>query len=498
MKVTWSRSFQEYVNQQNPENLGKFNDFFSKFCNCCKIDKTETIQLWRDFELAFLYYAKHNIPIQQALSLLDTKFLGTFYEESSYRWFSLDDAAKLYPMSMKQGYMSVYRLSVCLHETIIPELLQMALDFTIKRFPAFATTLKKGFFWHYLDETNRRYRIEQEKDIPCQPIKVSRSGSPSLRVIYFQNRISVEFFHVLSDGLGSATFLIALASEYLRLTGKDILLDESVFDINDVPDKEEMENAFRKVPHESTNLTGAHKAAVQIKGKLSKVKPCRIIHFKMDALQLKSISEKYGTTVTGYLLSILLLATKQVSSVKKGIINIQVPINLRKYYDSKTIRNFVLPCGIGFPIEEIQNVSGMIPNINTQLRSQTSKKAISASVTSTERLIDFVRYVPLAIKQPVAKIGYGFLGDRAFTSILSNLGVIKIPSSLSKHIHSMDAVIGPSITQRARCALITFQNIATLSITKSTIIPDFEEEVYRLICSDGINTTIEGSELYGD
>lgn len=83
------------------------------------------------------------------------------------------------------------------------ELLQIALHFTIQRFPGFATTVRKGFFWHYLDQTKRRYCIQPETDIPVRPLKIAASGSQSFRVLYYENRISVEFFHILTDATGA-------------------------------------------------------------------------------------------------------------------------------------------------------------------------------------------------------------------------------------------------------------------------------------------------------
>ena len=70
---------------------------------------------------------------------------------------------------MRHGRMAVFRLSAYLKEPVAPALLQMALTFTIKRFPSFATTVKKGFFWHYLDTAKRRYAIEPEVEMPCKP-----------------------------------------------------------------------------------------------------------------------------------------------------------------------------------------------------------------------------------------------------------------------------------------------------------------------------------------
>ena len=98
---------------------------------------------------------------------------------------------------MAHDRMAIFRLSVYLKKEVVPEILQMALNFTIKRFPTFATTLKKGFFWHYLDTTKKRFSVEEENDVPSQPIKVSSSGSQSFRVKYYKIELVLNFFMFL-------------------------------------------------------------------------------------------------------------------------------------------------------------------------------------------------------------------------------------------------------------------------------------------------------------
>lgn len=502
MNIAWSQPFNDHIEQQTGINPYVMKKFFSEFHEHCQLGHSEKIKLWEDFEKAILYYSHIGIPLEQALRLLDIKYLGDFYEELSKRWFPLDDAAKLYPLSMERRRMSTYRMSVYFKENVVPELLQMALNFTIKRFPSFATTLKKGFFWHYLDMTKRRFCIEPEIDIPCQPIKVAYSGSQSFRVLYYKNRISIECFHALSDGLSAVNLIISLTAEYLRLTGKEILLDETVLDINSAPNEAEFENAFKKayakMPQEREFSPIVNKAAVQMRGKLTPNKPCRIIHLKMNAAELKAVSRKYHTTVARYLMALTFLAGKAAAAESTGNINIQVPVNLRRYYPSKTLFNFVLPCGICLPMEEIDDLQSVIAEINKQMKLKTSKEAMDGALASTERLINWVKYVPLALKRPAAKMGYGFLGDKAYTTILSDLGVIRMPPSVSEHIERMDGMIGASITHRARCVSVTFNNITTLSITKATIDPTFEEKMYELIRSDSIAVEAEGSEIYGN
>ena len=60
----------------------------------------------------------------------------------------------------------------------------------------------------------------------------------------------------------------------------------------------------------------------------------------------------------------------------------------------------------------------------------------------------------------------------------------------------MDFVLGTSVTNRVSTAMITVNNVTTLSITKRTIDPSYEEKLYELLTADGINIEVEGSDVY--
>ena len=57
-------------------------------------------------------------------------------------------------------------------------------------------------------------------------------GRCCLRVLYYRNRIAVEYFHVLSDGGGAVTYLKTLVARYLTLRyGAKIPPTDGVLDI---------------------------------------------------------------------------------------------------------------------------------------------------------------------------------------------------------------------------------------------------------------------------
>ncbi len=489
--------FSVYLQGCTDDDRARLKTFFSDVSAHCLLSKKDNARIRTDFENAIVYYVQSGLSLSEALRRMNAKYLGGFYAHPPLLWFPLDDAAKIYPLSMTHGRMAVFRLSVYLKKPIVPQLLQMALHFTVKRFPSFATTLKKGIFWHYLDTAKRRFAIEKEGGIPCRPLNVSQSGSQSFRVLYYENRISVEFFHVLTDGTGGMIFLKVLIAEYLRLMGVEASPDETLWDISEIPRDAEFENAFSNVPKVKKSAGFADKPAIQMSGRLTAYKPCRLLHFKMSASALKAVASAHGATVTAYLLSLIFLSAKAATEERGGELSVQVPVNMRKFYPSETVRNFALYCGIRLPTADITKVEDIIDIIGTQLKEKASKEAMDQMLTATRNIVSSVRAVPLAIKYPVANKIYGYLGDSIFSTVFSNLGIVKLPPALAEHIDSMDFALGTNVSHRVSSALITFGDTATFTISKMTLDPSFEETFLALLQKDGIPVTVEGSVQYG-
>ncbi len=498
MKKTASDPYAEFRKALTAEENGQLDEYLRELRTHIQLNRKETARMLRDFIDALMYYRTSGASLAQALSLLDTSRLGGFYSRPPIVWYPLDDAAKIYPLSMSSGQMAVFRLSVYLKEPVVPQLLQIALAFTIKRFPGFATTVKKGFFWHYLDATKRRYVVHEDRDVPCRPINVAQSRSQSFRVLYFGNRVSVEYFHILTDGTGGTCFIKALVCEYLRLTGVKIPKSDLVYDIESLPTVEETQNAFPTVEKEGKTSGFLNKIAVQLSGKMSRAKPYRILHFNMNSDELRNVAKKRGATVTAYLLAQMFLAGKFATDETEGSQCVSVPVNMRKYYPINTLRNFSMYCSIRLNISEITSFDDILPKLSDQLHEKASREAMSEMMRSTHELVSMVRYVPLTLKQPVARMVYGYLGEQCVTNTLSNLGIIKAPPEMEEHIDHMDFVLGTTSINRASCALVTFKNTATLTVSQYTYDPTFEDKLYELLCLDSLNPRVEGSEPYED
>ncbi len=487
--------FQEYLAHLSDEDVILVNEFFLQFKQHINLALSEAAKIQHDFENALMYYNAVGVNVKEALSRLDLNNLGGFYAHPPTLYYALDDSAKIYPLSMNHGFMNVFRLSAILKDEVVPLLLQMALTFTIKRFPRFATTLKKGFFWHFLDATKQHYAIEKDEHLPCRPIKISTTSSKSFRVLYYDRRISVEFFHVLTDGHGGLIFLNTLVATYLTLLGKQVSESKTVLNINEVPNNEENANEFsRTIAKNSSGFKD--KKALQMSGRLNSIRPTQILHFKLNSHALKEVAKSHGVTITAYCSALFFLASKHALEAVKGEVAIQVPVDMRKYYETKTLANFTMYAGLRLELEKITSFEEILPLVTTQLKEKATYEKMSEMMYSAHKMSKDVRIFPLFLKNPIAKIAFGILGEKLFTTTFSNLGLINAPVEFNEFIDSYDFVLGPPEMNRVALTLVTFNEFSTLSITKSTVDPSFEESLYALLKKDGLEIIIEGSEIY--
>ena len=160
-------------------------------------------------------------------------------------WYKLDLSAIVYPTLQRKDFSSVYRLSVLLKEEINPQLLQRAVDLTLKRFLTYKVAMRKGLFWRYFEPNNRPGPFVQ-KDVRnfCMPMSFHTENRYLIRIYYYHNRISLEAHHSLGDGNGGMCLLSTLTAVYLRLCGHTISTGYGVLNIDDTPTNGEMEDAY--------------------------------------------------------------------------------------------------------------------------------------------------------------------------------------------------------------------------------------------------------------
>lgn len=417
------------------------------------------------------------------------------------QWYKLDNAAKAFPGQNSSTWSNVFRLSATLTEKIDPELLQKALELTMPRFPCFDVKMKNGLFWHYLEKNpNGAPPVMSDIANPCLRVKWKENKGYLFRVYYYEKRISVEFYHVITDGFGGSRFFMTLVAVYLRLTGKNIPSGESVFDIKEKPHPEESEDAYLRYAHSKAKGQRIFKHAYQYRGnRLPKHCYCVTTgYIPVDAIKEKS--RELGVTVTEYLAAVLVWVMynmqKDENKRKEKPVGVQIPVNVRNFCPSETLRNFML-C-YSFQIDPNMG-EYTFPEIAKQLslylRYINNEKELQAMMKGNagiERNL-LLRVVPSFIKDFAIKMVYVFEGEKSTSALISNVGIIKTPKEMEQYIEKFAFVMGPGMHIGARCGAFTYKD--TLALSLSNIYEDnkVQREVFTTLVKFGIPVKIESN-----
>ena len=452
-------------------------------------------QLMDDHVEALRWYTDHGVTLSEAMRRLNPAQLGDFYLRERTAWYQLDTAAKVYPLSMSLKRMMMFRMSFYLKQPVELPIMQMALNYTVRRFPYFATTIKCGLFWHYIDSAMRSYVVKPETKPPCAPIRLNAITSPTFRVVWHQNRVSVEFFHVLTDGTGAAIFMKTFLREYLRLLGCEAPLSEGIFALDDEPNPCEWADDFPLADKHPSPEGFGDKTALQMRGLTSLEQPARVLHINLSVEALRRKAKEKGVTITVLLLGCIMLALKDAAEPHGGKkkLQIQLPVNMRKFYPSKTLRNFSMYCSIRLHPVEITGLDAILPKLSAQVCENASKASLDRTMTLSRKLVHYLRVIPLIVKRPIAYLIYGRLSDGVFTTTFSNLGAITLPEAMQPYVEKFDFVLGAPIKNRAVCSLCSYGDRAVFTIVKNTALPVFENALYGYLYRLGLAPYVEGT-----
>lgn len=228
-------------------------------------------------------------------------------KEKEYNWYRLDNAARLYPAILDTRD-STFRLSMELYEEVDPAILQKALEKTLPRFPTFEVRLKQGMFWYYFEYNENIPPVEPEKEFPCSRIYPDKNNEFLFKVLYFKNKISIEVFHSITDGLGGMEFFKSLVFEYLKLKGYPLEGEGIIKMSGDAPKPYETEDSFEKYYNRGKKKKHADTRAYRIEGVAYPRGEQNVVHGVMDVNEMLAASRKYGVKLTTFLAAVMIYA----------------------------------------------------------------------------------------------------------------------------------------------------------------------------------------------
>ncbi len=421
-------------------------------------------------------------------------------------WYKLDLSAIVYPTLQRRDFSSVYRLSVVLKEKIDPVLLQTALDRTLPRFPTYKVAIRKGLFWRYLEPNNRPgpYVLEDIRN-PCMPMPFKGSNRYLIRVYYYDRRISLEAHHSLGDGTGGMCLLQTLTAVYLGLLGHPVKPEGFVLDIDSAPDPEELEDAYMRYANAQFCPPRPAEKTYRVRGTKEPFYTLNIIDGILSVQEVMAVAKRYHASITEYLNAVLLYALLQKQNADFHIrlrpVRIAMPVNLRRFFPSKTLRNFITMVypSIDPRLGEYQ-FEEIVEHIHHYMRYYINDKFLRGDITTnaaTQRN-PLIRVVPLFIKDLVVRTFYTRVQDKNSSAGLTNMGALHVPPDMKPFIERFDIYMGQPFSSRTNCAIISYEDVLTINFASSIVEADVERYFFRKLVQDGIHVKIESNRSLED
>lgn len=415
-------------------------------------------------------------------------------------WYPLDNAAKIYPAITSKELTSVFRITAVLKDKVKVGYLQKAIEVIDKRFPYFKVRLRKGFFWYYLEYTELPIKIEPDNKALCREFINRDKNTLLFRILVYKNRISIEFSHILTDGTGALNFFKALLIEYFKQDGCTIS-DELDYHRPDIIfTEEEFEDSYTRYFQKNIPPNIRKPKAFHLPFPTLKRPVFDILIALISVNELKEKAKLYNISVSEYLISVYLYVLQDIykSSSRrarnKKIIRIQVPINLRNIYPSKTMRNFSL-----FVMPEIDLRLGeyefdeIVKTVHHLMKLETDKKLInkiiSRNVGSEKKL--YVRGIPLFIKSMILYLKYFSMGIDQYSGVLTNLGLIKLTEAIDEKLdYFVFTPPPPARSLKVNCGVVGFKDKLALSFGNVSTSKAFEKTFMKYLVNQNIKVKL--------
>ncbi len=419
-------------------------------------------------------------------------------ERRNLKWDKLDNTAHLFPVIAGEQMSNVYRISVTLKEEIQQEILQEALNIVLPKFDLFNVRLRRGIFWYYFEENVKKApKVIKEETYPCRYIVQNKNRSYLFRVTYYNRRINLEVFHVLTDGMGAINFLKELTYQYLRLAhpelnrqvGGDSLSSETSLN---------REDSFLKNYKQSHKKGYKTERAYLLKGEKYKSPEFGVIHGYLNLPQLKAVCKEKGVSINVYLVAVFVWSVYQEylhGMPNKKPIRVAIPVNLRPFFNSVTTKNFFTMVSAEFLAEKnIYTFEEVLEIIKESLKQQINKEHLeelfSYNVSNEKMLI--ARAVPLVFKNIAMRSVYTSAA-LANTTTITNIGNIMLQEEYEPYVEQFHAFLAMSKGQNLKGTICSYKD--TLVFTFSFVLKDtsVQKAFFRKIASDGIEVAIESN-----
>ena len=414
-------------------------------------------------------------------------------------WLRLDNAAKIFPSVTNARRHNLFRISFEMMELVDKDVLQSALESVIKRFSYFNVKLKRGVFWYYFDENKLKPQVYEEKAFILEPYNPLDTNGFLFRVLYYQKRITLEVFHALTDGYGATQFLKALVYTYLNMKGYEIESEGMILSDHEVLTAE-ANDSFQDFYRKDVDQNRKETKACHLDGEVYQDDWLSVMEATIKEGDIKNLCNKYDCSVTQLLTALIMkvaLKNRRMFDNLKKPFQVFIPVDLRRYFTSKSIRNFSICIRSKIDLKNKISFEEIIEIVKNDFKEELQKDnllTIIASNVKWEKMF-IMRIIPLFIKEFALRIGYENGGGAPNSFCISNLGNICLPKEMISHVEKITFANGSSSQAPVNLGVTKYNGEYHLTFSSTLVKRDLQRDLLRLLAEMGAKIVLETNEL---
>ena len=419
--------------------------------------------------------------------------------EMHKKWYRLDTAALIFPAIAQRNWSNAFRVSATLAEAVDPDVLQQAVDDMRRRFPSFFVALRRGFFWYYLEQSDLPVKVREDYAYPLTFMSRRELLQNCLRVLYYKDRIAVECFHSVTDGLGGSAFLCNLVAHYLELKhGMDIPKEGLLRDLAEPPSAEELEDSFLKNAAEVASSRREEKSC-RLRGTPEPDGFRTLTTGIVDTQALLDAAHRFKVTVTALLAAVMVesvigMQNDRLPRKRQRAVKVTIPVDLRRLFGSGTLRNFSLVLNVGVdPRGGEYSLGELCSAIYHQLRASATRQNMAGMIAANvqpQQLIA-LRLAPVFIKNLAMDLVYRRVGEGGGSLNISNITGLPLPEIMTSHVKRMEFIIGPQRSYPNNCSVLSYGGKTYINMIRNIRESELERRFFSRLVELGIPVEIE-------
>lgn len=422
------------------------------------------------------------------------------FEQKRAYWRNLDNAGKMFSAASTSKDTRVFRFYCVLKEQVDKDILQEALNKTIKKYPIFLSVMRKGLFWHYLEKSELRPVVREEYKEPCSCLYVRDKKALLFEITYYKKRINFEVFHALTDGTGATHFLSELVKNYLYLGHKEDGLTDVEIMQEQISIRDQESDSFTKYYDPKTKIGRKKRAhAYQIKKIQKEYEELQVSEATVSAKALLKAAKERGVSLTILITAAFICAIhkEMTKAQEKKPVTLMVPVNLRKIFPSDSMLNFFGYIDPGHKFGEgNDSFEEIVQEMKKYFEENLTKEEIARRMNE---LIAFekhkvLRWAPLEIKNACLRAS-SKLAEREVTAVFSNMGMLKFPKEYEELIERFGVYTS---TPRTEVCVCSFKDILYFGFTSRYDSTNIQKNFYKILKELGAEATKLDSDFPED